>query len=50
MTKEMEFAKCIALLRKALHMELLTEAEYVAARNKLMDRFLIIREDDPKVA
>ena len=41
MTKEMEFAKC---------MELITEAEYTIARNKLMDRFLIIREDDPKAA
>ena len=40
MTKEMEFAKCIALLRKALRMELLTEAEYVAARNKLMDIYI----------
>jgi len=50
MTKEMEFAKCIALLRKAFRMELLTEAEYIAARNKLMDRYLIVREDDPKAA
>ncbi len=50
MTKEMEFAKCIALLRKALRMELLTEVEYVAARNKLMDRYLIVHEDDPKAA
>ena len=46
MTKEMEFAKCMALLRK----ELITEAEYTIARNKLMDRFLIIREDAPKAA
>ena len=28
MTKEMEFAKCMALLRKAVRMELITEAEY----------------------
>ena len=48
MTKEMEFAKCMALLRKAVRMELITE--YTIARNKLMDRFLIIREDDPKAA
>lgn len=27
MTKEMEFAKCMALLRKAVRMELITEAE-----------------------
>ena len=38
MTKEMEFAKCMALLRKAVRMELITEAEYTIARNKLMDR------------
>ena len=50
MTKEMAFAKCITLLRKAFRMELLTEAEYIAARNKLMDRYLIVREDDPKAA
>ena len=36
--------------RKAVRMELITEAEYTIARNKLMDRFLIIREDDPKAA
>ena len=50
MTKEMEFAKCMALLRKAVRMELITETEYTIARNKLMDRFLIIREDAPKAA
>ena len=50
MTKEMEFAKCMALLRKAVRMELITEAEYTIARNKLMDRFLIIHEDDPIAA
>lgn len=50
MTREMEFAKCIALLRKAVRMELITEAEYIAARNKLMDRYLIIRENVPKAA
>lgn len=50
MTKEMEFAKCIALLRKAFRKELLTEVEYIVVRNKLMDRFLIISEDDPKAA
>lgn len=50
MTREMEFAKCIALLRKAVRMELITEAEYTAARNKLMDKYLIIRENVPKAA
>lgn len=31
-------------------MELITEGEYTIARNKLMDRFRIIREDKPKTA
>ena len=43
MTKEMEFAKCMALLRKAVRMELITEVEYIIARNKLMDRFFITK-------
>ena len=34
MTKEMEFAKCMALLRKAVRMELITEAEYTIARSE----------------
>jgi hypothetical protein len=50
MMREMEFAKCIALLRKAVRMELITETEYIRARNKLMDRFLILPENEPKAA
>ena len=38
MTKEMEFAKCMALLRKAVRMELITEAEYTIARNNVKRR------------
>lgn len=36
MTKEMEFAKCIALLHKVVRMELITEEEYTIARILLM--------------
>ena len=43
MNKELEYAKCIALLCKAYRMQLLTEEEYNAARNKLMDRYMIIQ-------
>ena len=49
MTKEMEFAKCMALLRKAVRMELITEVEYIIARNKLMDRFLIIHYKNRRI-
>ena len=35
MTKEMEFAKCMALLRKAVRMELITEAEYIVVRIRM---------------
>lgn len=43
MCKEMEYAKCIAVLRKMFKMQLLTEEEYNLVRNKLMDRYLIVR-------
>lgn len=42
MCKEMEYAKCIAVLRKMFKMQLLSEDEYNAVRNKLMDRYLIV--------
>ena len=50
MTREMEYAKCIAVLRKIVRMELITENEYVAARNKLMDKYLIIRDFEHQAA
>lgn len=46
MGREMEYAKCIALLCKAYRMQLLTEEEYNIARNKLMDRYMIIKSVD----
>ena len=42
MCKEMEYTKCIALLRKMYRMQLLTEEEFNLIRNKLMDRYLIV--------
>ena len=50
MTKEMEFAKCIAVLRKLIRLGLISESEYTVARKRLMDRFLILEESNPKVA
>lgn len=42
MTREMEYAKCIAVLRKIVRMGMITENEYVSARNKLMDKFIFV--------
>ena len=50
MTKEMEFAKCFAVLRKLIRLGLISESEYTVARKRLMDRFLILEETNPKVA
>ena len=49
-TREMEYAKCMAVLRKIIRMGMITENEYVAARNKLMDKYLVIRDLDNQVA
>lgn len=43
MDRVMEYVKCIALLCKAYRMQLLTEEEYNAARNKLMDLYMVIQ-------
>ena len=42
MTREMEYAKCIAVLRKIVRMGMITENEYVSVRSKLMDKFLFV--------
>ena len=42
MTREMEYAKCIAVLRKIVRMGMISENEYVAVRNKLMDKFIFV--------
>lgn len=43
MTREMEYAKCIAVLRKTVRLGMITESEYEVAKNKLMDKYLVIR-------
>lgn len=50
MTREMEYAKCMAILRKIVRLGMITENEYVAVRNKLMDRYLVIRDFDHQAA
>ena len=50
MTREMEYAKCMAVLRKIVRIGMITENEYVAARNKLMDKYLVIKEYDNQAA
>lgn len=49
MTREMEYAKCMAVLRKIVRMGFLLEAEYMMARYKIMSKFLMI-ETSPQVA
>ena len=49
MTREMEYAKCMAVLRKIFRMRVLSEAEYMMARNKIMSKYLMI-ETSPQVA
>ena len=50
MTREMEYAKCMAVLRKIVRLELITENEYVAVRNKLMDKYLVPKDFDHQAA
>lgn len=50
MTREMEYAKCMAVLRKIVRMGIITENEYMAVKNKLMDKYLVIRDLDNQVA
>ena len=42
MTREMEYAKCIAVLRKMVRMNMISEIEYKKAKNKIMDKYLIV--------
>ena len=50
MTREMEYAKCMAVLRKIVRIGMIKENEYIAARNKLMDKYLVIRDLETQVA
>ena len=40
----------MAVLRKIIRMGMITENEYVAARNKLMDKYLVMRDFDHQAA
>lgn len=46
MTREMEYAKCIAVLSKIYRLGLLSEAEYNEVRRKLMDKYFIIHKTE----
>ena len=42
MGRELEYAKCIAVLRKIFRMGLISEAEYAIVRNKIMNKYLVV--------
>lgn len=46
MTREMEYAKCIAVLSKIYRLGLLSEVEYTAVKHKLMDEYFILRKTE----
>lgn len=46
MTREMEYAKCMAVLRKLFRKGMVSEAEYNKARQKLMDKYLIVQSNE----
>lgn len=50
MTREIEYAKCIAVLRKMVHMNLISESEYKKAKVMIMDKYLIVHDHDKHVA
>ena len=45
MSKKLEYAKCIAVLCKIKDMGIINDKEFAAAKNKLMDRYLILKTD-----
>lgn len=42
MGRELEYAKCIAVLRKMFRMGLIFETEYMVARNKIKNKYLVV--------
>ncbi|MBQ6812475.1 MAG: hypothetical protein IJP06_05105 [Agathobacter sp.] len=42
MGRELEYAKCIAVLRKIFRMGMISEAEYTITRNKIMNKYLVV--------
>lgn len=41
LTREMEYAKCIAVLGKILRMGIITEKEYTSTKKYLMNKYMI---------
>lgn len=41
MTKELEYSKKIAVLRKLVRLKLITETEYILSKNKMIDSYNI---------
>lgn len=46
MTREMEYAKCMAVLRRIYRKGSITESEYRYTKRKLKDRFMIVENTD----
>lgn len=42
MTKEMEYAKCIAVLKIMLNQGIVSEKEYLEVKSKLMDKYMVV--------
>ena len=42
MRRELEYAKCIAMLRKIFRMGLISETEYMDARKRIMSKYLVV--------
>lgn len=50
MTREMKYAKCVAVLSKILRMGAISEAEFKKAKSRIMDDNLIARKFDRNIA
>ena len=50
MTREMEYAKCMAVLRKMLRMGMISETEYTKVKARIMDNYMIIQSHDGEAA
>lgn len=45
MNRELDYSKCIALLRKLLRENHITENEYIGAKRIIMSRFMILENE-----
>lgn len=50
MTKEMEYAKCIAVIGMMLRLELISEKEYGDIKSRLMNQYMILNTIDGPAA